>query len=206
MKELSRVAVKRLPRYFRSLRSLLSGGVLRISSEELAGLVGLSASQVRGDMCALGALGQQGYGYNVKTLYAEIASRLGAGDSFEAVIFGATPLGYAFASSPILTRRGVRAVALLYAGDTPPDRAGLPDGCEVRPLSELDAIACRDIAVLACDDTEVPELYRLIADRGFRGVWNLTELELRGTASTSVVNARIGDSLMALCYGLHSGE
>lgn len=206
MKELSRAAIKRLPRYFRCLRSLINSNVLRISSEELSGLVGLSASQVRGDLCMLGELGQQGYGYSVRTLYAEVASRLGAGDSFEAVIIGATPLGFATASSPILTRRGVKTVAILYIGENPPHDVSLPDGCVLLPISELPEITCRDIAVLACDDAEVPELYRLIADHGFRGVWNLTEIELRQSASQHVVNARIGDTLMALCYGLHSGE
>lgn len=218
MKELSRAAINRLPRYYRCLRILINNGVLRISSDELAGLVGLSASQVRGDLAALGELGQQGYGYSVKTLYAEIASRLGAGDSFEAVIFGASPLGLALASSPLLSRRGVRPAALLYTKEVKITEGGdaqsvtycegvaLPDGCEILPVSELNKIKSRDIAILACDDGEVPEIYRLIADHGFRGVWNLTEFELRGSASTRVINARIGDSLMMLTYGLHSGD
>lgn len=217
MKELSRAALARLPRYFRCLRTLINNDVMRISSDELAALVGLSASQVRGDLSSLGELGQQGYGYSVKTLYAEIASRLGAGDGFEAVIFGATPLGIAVANSPMLSRRGVRPVAMLYTKPLPDDNIGetsntqgactsLPEGCALLPVSELDKIKSRDIAVLACDDEEAPELYRLIADCGFRGVWNLTELELRGSAATRVINARIGDSLMTLCYGLHSGE
>lgn len=218
MKELSRAVIGRLPRYFRCLRILINNGVLRISSDELAGLVGLSASQVRGDLAALGELGQQGYGYSVKTLYAEIAFRLGAGDGFEAVIFGATPLGLAIAAGPLLARRGVRVTAVLYTkpvevtvfdGDPPKTVCGgvaLPDGCEILPVSELDRVKSRDIAVLACDDGEVPELYRLVADHGFAGVWNLTELELRGSADTRVINARVGDSLMLLCYGLHSGD
>ena len=215
MKPLSRAAINRLPRYFSCLRSLINSGVLRISSEELAPLVGMSAAQVRGDLCALGGLGQQGYGYSVKTLYAEVASRLGAGDNPGAVIFGTTPLGIAAATGTFLSRRGVRAVALLYTGETDGGATGanggatgasLPTGCELRHVSELDNIPCRDIAILACDDTEVPEFYRLIADSGFRGLWNLTEIELRSTAALSVVNARIGDSLMTLCYGLHSRE
>ncbi len=221
MKELSRAAIGRLPRYFRCLRTLINNDVMRISSDELAALVGLSASQVRGDLAALGELGQQGYGYSAKTLYAEIASRLGAGDGFEAVIFGATPLGLAIANSPMLSRRGVRPVAVLYTKPLPVDKQdgethnteaadngglSLPNGCGLLPVSELDKIKSRDIAVLACDDEEAPELYRLIADHGFRGVWNLTELELRGSATTRVINARIGDTLMTLCYDLHSGD
>ena len=218
MKQLPRAVIGRLPRYFRCLRILINNEVLRISSDELAGLVGLSASQVRGDLAALGDLGQQGYGYSVKTLYAEIASRLGAGDNFEAVIFGATPLGLALASGPLLSRRGVSVTAVLSTkevrtivceGESPKtvcEGVYLPDGCRVLPVSELESVKSRDIAILACDDEEAPELYRLVADHGFRGVWNLTELELRGSASTRVINARLGDSLMILCFGLHSGD
>jgi len=217
MSQLSRAVISRLPRYYRCLRILINNGVLRVSSEELAGLVGLSASQVRGDLAALGDLGQQGDGYSVKTLYAEIASRLGAGDGFEAVVFGATPMGLAVAASPALSRRGVRVTAVLHTkpvdiatcGDPPKTvccGVVLPDCCGVYPITELGKIKSRDIAVLACDDEEVPELYRLIADHGFAGVWNLTELELRGSAKLLVVNARVGDSLMLLTYGLHSGD
>ena len=76
-KEISRAVIKRLPRYYRYLGELLESGVERISSNELSERMQVTASQIRQDLNNFGGFGQQGYGYNVKFLYQEIAKILG---------------------------------------------------------------------------------------------------------------------------------
>ena len=78
-KEISRAVIKRLPRYYRYLGELLESGVERISSNELSDQMKVTASQIRQDLNNFGGFGQQGYGYNVKYLYSEIAKILGLG-------------------------------------------------------------------------------------------------------------------------------
>ena len=72
VKEISQAVIGRLPRYFRYLGELKDEGVERISSQELSGLMKVTASQIRQDFNNFGGFGQQGYGYNVGTLLREV--------------------------------------------------------------------------------------------------------------------------------------
>lgn len=50
VKEISQAVIGRLPRYFRYLGELKDEGVERISSQELSGLMKVTASQIRQDL------------------------------------------------------------------------------------------------------------------------------------------------------------
>ena len=55
--------IRRLPKYYRYLRSLKEAGVTSISSRELAAQMGTTASQVRQDFNCIGDVnGRQGIG------------------------------------------------------------------------------------------------------------------------------------------------
>ena len=57
--------IKRLPKYYRYLRSLQADGITSISSRELASQMGTTASQVRQDFNCIGDVnGRQGIGYS----------------------------------------------------------------------------------------------------------------------------------------------
>ena len=75
-KGISKAVIRRLPRYYRYLGELLEEGVERISSNELSEKMRVTASQIRQDLNNFGGFGQQGYGYNVPYLYAEIGKIL----------------------------------------------------------------------------------------------------------------------------------
>ena len=96
-KEISKAVISRLPRYYRYLGELLEEGVERISSNDLSIRMKVTASQIRQDLNNFGGFGQQGYGYNVKYLYSEIARILGIGRQHILIIFVAGILGQAFA-------------------------------------------------------------------------------------------------------------
>ena len=97
-KEISQAVVKRLPRYYRYLGELMESGVERISSNELSERMKVTASQIRQDLNNFGGFGQQGYGYNVKYLYTEIAKILGIDQNHNMIIIGAGNLGQAIAN------------------------------------------------------------------------------------------------------------
>ena len=62
--------IKRLPKYYRYLNTLAAEGQEKISSSELARMMGTTASQVRQDFNCFGGFGQQGIGYKVDVLLA----------------------------------------------------------------------------------------------------------------------------------------
>ncbi|MEG1640434.1 MAG: winged-helix domain-containing protein, partial [Ruthenibacterium sp.] len=57
--------IKRLPKYYRYIAEMKQNGVVKVSSSELASIMGTTASQVRQDFNCFGGFGQQGIGYHV---------------------------------------------------------------------------------------------------------------------------------------------
>ena len=86
--KVSNNVIRRLPRYLRKLDELTEIGISRISSFELGHQLGLTPSQIRQDFSCFGEFGQQGYGYNVPALRAQIASILGMDRGFTAILVG----------------------------------------------------------------------------------------------------------------------
>ncbi|MBQ9429607.1 MAG: redox-sensing transcriptional repressor Rex [Clostridia bacterium] len=203
---ISPAVIGRLPRYFRYLRELIGAGQTRISSEELSRMMNVTASQIRQDFNCFGGFGQQGYGYNVKNLYAKISEILGVDENYSAVIIGAGHLGLALCGSPMFQKRGVTLTALF---DVDPDKIGTTVGdLPIYPISMLEeyiAAHPTDIAVLTLPRTAAgPTADRLIA-LGVAGIWNFTNVELTDKTSRTVVqNVHIGDSLMQLGYKIRS--
>ncbi len=67
--------IKRLPKYYRYLRSLQEDGINSISSRELAAQMGTTASQVRQDFNCIGDVnGRQGIGYSVRRFSGKCSS------------------------------------------------------------------------------------------------------------------------------------
>ena len=98
-KQISMPVIRRLPRYHRFLTELESQGVERISSNQLAGIMRSTASQIRQDLNCFGGFGQQGYGYPVTPLKEEIGKILGLDQNFNAILLGAGNLGRAVANT-----------------------------------------------------------------------------------------------------------
>ena len=77
--------IKRLPRYYRFLTDLDGQGVDRISSNKLADIMHVTASQVRQDLNCFGGFGHQGYGYSVRQLKDEIKGILGLNNRYQEI-------------------------------------------------------------------------------------------------------------------------
>ncbi len=200
----SPAVIKRLPRYFRYLRELIRNGQMRISSGELSKIMNVTASQIRQDLNCFGGFGQQGYGYNVKYLYAKISDILGVNCNFRAVIIGAGNLGRALVRNPMFTKRGVSTVAMF---DVDKNVIGSTvAGVSVHSMDDLEDF-CRELSIDIAVLTLPKECAQVVSDRltsaGVRGIWNFTGKEIEPELPTvKVVNVHLGDSLMTLCYEL----
>ena len=89
--------IKRLPKYYRYLRTLKNDGITSISSRELAAQMGTTASQVRQDFNCIGDVnGRQGIGYSVENLLNILEDLLfGNGDRLSTILIGCGRLGKA---------------------------------------------------------------------------------------------------------------
>ena len=109
--------IKRLPKYYRYLKTLRAAGVTSISSRELASQLGTTASQVRQDFNCFGDVnGRQGIGYSVDTLLDMLEKLLfGDGERLTAILIGAGRLGKAVSRFITTDTNGYRLIAAFDA-------------------------------------------------------------------------------------------
>ena len=200
--DVSSAVIRRLPRYHRYLGELLRAGELRISSAELAKMMGVTASQIRQDLNCFGGFGQQGYGYNIKFLYNKISELLGVSEGYNAVIIGAGNLGRALAATHMFERRGVNRIAMF---DVDPELVGTKIyGVPVYNIDELYDFCVSNnvhIGVLTVPKEAAYDVADTLLKAGIKGIWNFANMELKlDTPDVIVENIHLGDSLMALCY------
>ena len=206
---ISRAVIRRLPRYFRYLRELLSNDIMRISSKELSERMNVTASQIRQDLNCFGGFGQQGYGYNVTYLYGEISKILGVDRGFTAVIVGIGNLGKALINTPMFEKRGVTVKGLFDVADgTVGQSFGKLTVLDVSEMCDFCSKEKIDIAILTLPKTEVYRTAESLAKAGVKGFWNFSnaELSLENYPDVIIENVHLGDSLMALCYSLAANE
>lgn len=200
--KISDAVIHRLPRYYRYLNDLHSKGVVRISSNSLGARMDITASQIRQDLSCFGEFGQQGYGYNVAELRAEIGHILGIDNGHRLIIVGAGHLGHALLQNFDFGKAGFRVDT---AFDISPEQIGNTfQGITVRPMDELDAYVEQyhpDVAVLTVPQSVAQSLADRLIGLGVRGFWNFTNLELNSTEpNVFFENIHFVDTLLTLSY------
>lgn len=200
--------IKRLPKYYRYLTTMQRNGVEKVSSSELARIMGTTASQVRQDFNCFGGFGQQGIGYKVDTLQSEVSKLLFGdnGEKLSTILLGVGRLGNAVSS--FLTR-DVNGYRLLAAFDVREDVVGTEmNGVPVRHIRDL-AQFCNanhpQVAVLCIPRESAAELSSTLVSLGIKGFWNFSHYDLSVDYSDIIVeNVHLGDSLMSLGYRMRN--
>jgi redox-sensing transcriptional repressor len=204
-KKVSIAVIKRLPRYYRYLSDLLKMDIDRISSRELSQRMGITASQIRQDLNCFGGFGQQGYGYNVESLYAEVGNILGVNSNFQTVIIGAGNMGQALANYENFEKRGFKLIGIF---DINPKLIGNKiRNVEILHMDELDDFVKNnrvDIAILTVPYQHIPEVAEKVASLGIKGLWNFSAMDLKLPYDDIIIeNVHLSDSLMVLGYKLN---
>lgn len=194
--------IKRLPRYYRFLGELKENGVVRISSKDLSEKMGFTASQIRQDLNCFGGFGQQGYGYNIESLYNEIGNILGVNSNRKAILIGAGNLGKAVALHMSFEQRGFNIIGIF-------DRNKALSGQMLRglPIRHTDGLFdfCKDnsptVAVLCIPSAAAKELAPQLVELGIKGFWNFSHYDISADyPQVAVENVHLSDSLMTLSY------
>ena len=209
-RQISKAVIRRLPRYRRYLKELEKTGVEKISSKDLSGLIGYTASQIRQDLNNFGGFGQQGYGYSVTKLREEIGNILGLDKTYKMVVIGYGRLGQAIAS---------------YVANNEPNFkiVGIFDVKQI--IKEIHDVQFKDAQIMTCGSlsnfiknekvdiaviTVPAEKAQLVADTavdaGIKGIWNLTAVDLDVPENVALENVHMSDSLHALIYYMGDGE
>lgn len=199
---ISNNVIRRLPRYVRKLDELSAAGVSRVSSFELGQQLGFTPSQIRQDFSCFGGFGQQGYGYNVKSLRDHIASILGTDRGYSGILVGVGHIGRALMDNFCFDEWGF---TLKCAFDIDPKIIGTEIG-GVKVLSIDDLVDYLDtnqvdVAVLSVPKMAAVQVARTLTEHGINAIWNFANVELMEPNSPVIVeNVHFSDSLLALSY------
>lgn len=203
---ISSSVIKRLPRYYRFLGELLAKGTVRVSSQELALDMKLTASQIRQDLNCFGGFGQQGYGYNVADLHEEIGRILGVDKVTPAILIGCGNLGRAIVTHINFETRGCRLIGIF---DESPALLGWQvNGMAVQSMDTLEQFCSSEkpeMAILCIPKTATQEIADKLVKCGIKGFWNFSHYDLSIDHDNIVVeNVHLGDSLLTLTYRLNN--
>ena len=199
---ISDAVIRRLPRYYRQLTDLCHRGVVRISSHSLGQEMNITASQIRQDFSCFGEFGQQGYGYNVEELRAEIGHILGVDNNHHLVMIGVGNLGHALLQNFPFSHTGFTVDA---AFDVSPTVIGTSvNGVPIYSMNDLDSFIREhsvDVVVLTIPQSVAQDTANRLIDLGVRGFWNFTNVELSSPSpDVKFENIHFADSLLTLSY------
>ena len=199
---ISDAVIRRLPRYYRQLTELCNRGVVRISSHSLGQEMNITASQIRHDFSCFGEFGQQGYGYNVEELRAEIGHILGVDKKHHLVMIGVGNLGRALLQNFPFAQNGFSVDA---AFDMSQSVIGtVVNGVEVHSMDSLDSYIqthAVDVVVLTIPQSVAQEMATRLVSLGVHGFWNFTNVELSSSnPDVKFENIHFADSLLILSY------
>ena len=188
--------VRRLPRYYRLLGELERSGQVRTSSRELGRRLGMTASQIRQDLCCFGCFGQQGSGYSVAELRENLQRIMGLSEQLPAIVVGAGSLGKVVSENVRFEQRGFRLVGIF---DIKPELI-------ITSMDALDAFCAEKqqaAAVLCLPKESAQTVAERLVSLGVRGLWNFSHCDL-AVENAQVVTMHLDDSLMTLSYKLHN--
>jgi redox-sensing transcriptional repressor len=194
--------IKRLPKYYRYLRTLKNDGITSISSRELAAQMGTTASQVRQDFNCIGDVnGRQGIGYSVENLLSILEHLLfGNGDLLPTILIGCR-----------FITTDTNGYKLIAAFDNSPSEVGKEiNGIQILHVDELEAFCAEhkpEVAVFCVPRSGAEELSGRLVELGIKGFWNFSHYDLSVPYPEVVVeNVHLGDSLMSLGYRLRNQD
>lgn len=197
-------AIRRLPKYYRYLTEKQAQGMPRVSSFLMSRETGIGASQIRRDLGYFGGFGQQGYGYNVERLKAEIAAILGLDRDYRMVIVGAGNIGQALVGYTRFAQRGFHIVGVFDVSEAV--IGGECAGQTVRHVEELRGLEQPpDIGVICTPKEAAQKTADLLCEIGVQGIWNFAPAGVQVREGVALENVHLNDSLYVLSYRLGDG-
>ncbi len=199
-KNVSMTVVRRLPKYYQYLKDLEDRKIEKISSRELAQLMGLTASQIRQDLNSFGAYGQQGYGYRVSELKEAIRKILGLNETYDCILIGGGNIGQALAKYTLYRNDGILINAIF---DIKPDEVDRTTGISVYHLDDLEDYLEKtptDIAIIAVPRDAAQSVSERAVGAGIRAILNFAPVDLELGDDVIINNVNITDNFYTLTY------
>ncbi len=190
--------ISRLPIYFRCLTGLKQEGLQIISSEAIAALSGVKASQFRKDLSYFGEFGIQGMGYPVSHLLERIAAIMQLNRIHKMVLVGAGNLGSALANYDGFVRWGFNLCEIF---DADPRKIGHQLGhLTIQNVADLPRPLDATIGVIAVPAPAGHQVAQLLIESGISALLNFSGAQLISAENIIIRNVDLTHELAILNY------
>lgn len=195
-----------MPVYFRALQLSSGQGQESISSETLAGSVGVHPWQIRKDFSYFGAFGTPGVGYNIARLRKQIGSILKISGGCKAGLVGVGNLGSALLAYPGF---GLYGFEIAAAFDNDRKKIGRKlNNTTIEDVREIAKLKKRGIQLAII--TVPLEAAQAVADAlvaaGVKGILNFSPYNIVVPNKVKLINIDIATELARLPYYTQSGR
>lgn len=199
-------SVRRLPMYLRGLRFFSEQGVKNISSQKLAGLVGVNSPQIRKDLSYFGDFGIPGVGYDTGKLLKHIRSILKLSTHCKTALVGFGNLGSALIKYP-----GFEAYGLHISDIFDNDRRKIGrtvKNIRIQDISKLSSLKKKQVrlAIIAVPAAAAQEIADRLIKTGVNGILNFAPYYLNVPKKVKVISIDIAMDLATLPYYLPTGS
>ena len=181
------IVISRLPVYLRALTHILAEGQQVTASQELAGRLGISSSQIRKDLSHFGEFGKQGLGYDVAYLSDRLREILQVDREWDMALVGAGDLGHAIVYYGGFEGRGFR-VACVF--DNSPQKIGHRLGdVEIYDVQTMDRRIRElgiQIAIVAVPITAAQSVVDQLVGAGIKAILNYAPITVTVPAAVQV--------------------
>lgn len=191
--------LRRLPLYYIHVKGFIGRNGDSISCTELAGALGLDASQIRKDLEIIGIAGKPRVGHNLPNLIRSLETFLGCHQAKPALLAGAGPLGRALLNFEEARQFGVRIAGVFDADEH--RIGGEAEGLEIMPLGFLPDVARTlkaKIGIVTLPARFAQHAADLMVKGGIRAIWNFTAINLQAPPGVIVENQNLYFSLATL--------
>lgn len=201
--KISDATVRRLSKYYRSLKYAYDRGMRTISSQELAKMNNLTAAQVRKDLSFFGAFGRRGLGYYVADLQRNIARILGINRTWNVALIGVGNIGRALIDFDQFRQQGFIIKTIF---DNDPNKIGkVYHGREVRDFANLEEEIKKDkirIAIIAVPTHYAQSVVDKLLECKIRAILNFAPITLQVPEGVFVRNENMAIEIEALSFAL----
>ena len=201
--KISDATVRRLSKYYRSLKYAYDRGMRTISSQELADMNSLTAAQVRKDLSFFGAFGRRGLGYYVADLQRNIARILGINKTWNVALVGAGNIGRALIDYDQFRQQGFLMKVVL---DNDPDKIGkVYHGIEVHDFANVEEEVKKGkikIAIVAVPAQFAQGVVDRLVECKVRAFLNFAPITVQVPDGVFVRNENMAIELEALSFAL----
>ncbi|MDR0921785.1 MAG: redox-sensing transcriptional repressor Rex [Lactobacillales bacterium] len=198
-----KATAKRLPLYYRYLRTLHDQGKNRINSSELSEALQIDSATIRRDFSYFGELGKRGYGYDVEDVMNFFARTLNDDQLTSVALVGVGNLGNALLKYKFYQNNSIRVSA---AFDSNPEITGkIVDGVPVYEMKDLkEQIQAQkiDVVILTVPGNAAQSVADKLVDAGVHGILNFTPHRLITPADVIVQSVDLTNELQTLIYFL----